>query len=149
MAWLSAVPSEDTDNTKKKTTDKRSRYTRFVEGGADEFSHSLQMPEVLGADYLVSLLNEVGPVDTNGMGVTPVGWTEMFHWIELTGLELSPWECLTIRELSQAYATEYSQSSDKNRPPPFSPEVISQTQRDKVSNMLGAFLRSFKKENKA
>ena len=47
------------------------------------------MPDIEGAEYIIELLHEVGPVGTNGYGVEGLKWTEIQSWLALTGLFMS------------------------------------------------------------
>lgn len=77
------------------------------------------MPDIEGAEYIVELLHEVGPVGSNGYGVEGLKWTEIQSWLALTGLFLCPWEILLIKQLSDDFASEYNKSNGKVTPPPF------------------------------
>lgn len=98
------------------------------------------------------------------MGITELSWNEIVQWanqfyslpivtyipvgddqsvpVKSKECSLSTWELLTIKELSAAYAAEYSQASDKNRPAPYSQEEID---RSALASKFKNILRSFKK----
>ena len=73
--------------TLAKTKDTRNRYTRY--SSTDEEANDFQMPDIEGAEYIVELLHEVGPVGSNGYGVEGLKWTEIQSWLALTGLFMS------------------------------------------------------------
>lgn len=132
MAWLSAVPEGGKD--------KRSRYEQIR--SVDENSIDLELPDVDPAEYLVALLHEVGPVESNGYGPTTLSWKELDSWIERTALDLTPWEILMIRKMSEAYAAEHSKASKRDALPPYKRVVLTQPE---ISNKLGAMLRARKR----
>lgn len=135
MAWLAAVPNA--------ANDKRSRYTQLIDSGVEE----VPMPEIGNAGYLVELLNEVGIVETNGMGMIPISWSEIDSWLSISGRSLSTWEALTIRELSSAYATEFAQASSPNKEAPWEAEEVDvEIKRSVVADKMKSFLSAFKKE---
>jgi hypothetical protein len=108
----------------------------------------LKLPPIEGAEYLVSLLFEAGLVQQTGMGVTALSWQEIRAWLDSITMQLPTWEILTLKRLSEAYAGEYNQASDKARPAPyvFVPEdVEEEIDRVAVGSKLKALLRSYKK----
>jgi hypothetical protein len=134
LAWLNAIPEGS----------KSSRLKSLRE--ADENSSFLKLPNIDGAEYLVGLLYEAGLAGSNGMGIVSLTWTEINNWMAATDLNLSTWEILTIKTLSDAYVGEYSQASSKTRLAPFSQEddnVVAS--RAKVADRLRNALRSFGK----
>jgi hypothetical protein len=107
LAWLNATPEGS----------KRPRLASFRE--LDEDSSFLKLPDTEGAEYIISLLYEAGLFSTNGMGIVPLPWSEIESWLRCTHANLTVWELLTIRELSEAYVGEYTQASAKDRPAPY------------------------------
>lgn len=137
LAWLHATPEGS----------KKSRLRSFSE--LDENSSFLKLPNIEGAEYLVSLLTELGFVSQSGMSVTSVTWLEMDAWMRRTQLELSLWETLTLKEMSEVYANELVQASAKDRPAPYvyvDPEL--QSNRDAVAEKLKSIFSSFKRNAK-
>jgi hypothetical protein len=135
LAWLHAVPEGS----------KKSRLTALKDSSGDD-SVFLQFPELDGAGYLVALLQEAGLVMSNGMGVIPITWQEIDSWLRVTELELSVWEKLTIREMSEAYAAEFSKSSDKHAVAPYAPPAEPTLDRAAVSSKIANILRGFKRK---
>lgn len=123
---------------------KKSRLQSYKQ--QDENSSFLKLPDVEGADYLIPLLYEAGLITQTGMGVGPLTWVEINAWLNTTRLKLTVWEKLMLRQMSEAYASEYNQASDKNRPAPFIfvDESI-EVDRKQVADKLGSALRSLKK----
>ncbi len=112
QAWLSSCPDDTT-----KTKDKRNRFTRYSTKNPD--STELSLPDVEGAEYLINLLHEAGPVGSNGYGVEGLKWSEIHSYTTLTGLFLCPWEVMLIKELSDVFASAYNEYNGKDCPPPY------------------------------
>lgn len=135
LAWLHAAPEGS----------KKSRLTVFKEQGGD--SSFLQLPEIDGAEYMVSLLHEAGLMSGTGMGIIPLTWQEIEAWLRTTELRLSIWEKLTIKEMSEAYVSEFNKASTKDATAPYvAPVDIEQVDRTAVSNKLLSVLRGFKRK---
>jgi hypothetical protein len=138
LAWLQATPEGATN----------SRLKSFA--ALDENSSFLEMPNVDGADYLISLLNEAGLFESNGMGAVPLSWTELHSWLRCTELSLSNWEILSLKQMSEAYVGELNQADKKDRPAPYTPEIEEDTlDRVAVAKRLRNALQSFKRNTPA
>lgn len=133
LAWLHAVPEGS----------KKSRLAAFKEQGDD--SSFLKFPDIDGAEYMVALLQEAGLVSATGMGVIPITWQEIEAWLNTTELDLSVWEKLTIKEMSEAYVSEFNSASAKDAAAPYVPAIEpEQIDRKAVANKIGSVLRGFK-----
>lgn len=133
LAWLHAVPEGS----------KKSRLASFTdEGGESSF---LELPDLEDAAYIVPLLREAGLMSSNGMGVVPVSWQEIESWLRCTELQLTVWEKLTIRELSEAYVSEFNIASKRDAAAPYvrNVEVVD---RVAVSDKIGSVLRGLKRK---
>lgn len=75
----------------------------------------------------------------NGMGASPLTWSEIGEWQRQTYVELSPWEARLIRKLSIAYVAMHSKAGDENCPPPWKREVT-ERERDVEEAGLRALL---------
>lgn len=64
------------------------------------------MPPVGAAEYLISYLWEVGPTMVAGGYPGPVTHEELRAWMDLTGIELEPWEVRFLRRLSGEYLAQ-------------------------------------------
>lgn len=138
LAWLNATP----DGSKK------SRRKAFKE--QDEEAPILELPEIEDAGrHLMSYLFEAGVATSNGMGIVPLSWQEIDAWIEVTGLPLSTWEKLTLKEMSEAYVNEFTQASEKDRPAPYiRPVEEEQIDRKAVADKLRNVFSGLKKKPK-
>lgn len=61
------------------------------------------MVELDAEEYLLNLVQELGPVRSNGMGLTAPDWTEITAFAASHGLDLLPWEFRAIRRMCLAY----------------------------------------------
>lgn len=128
---------------------KKSRLKSYKD--FDENSSFLNLPNVDGAEYLITLLFEAGLVHSTGMGVNALPWSEIESWIRVTQIELSTWEKLTIKSMSETYASELSQATAKDRPAPYThvDEALIADRTliaSKLKNAFAAFRKS-KSEN--
>lgn len=123
---------------------KKSRLTSLK--AVDENSSFLKLPDIEGAEYLVGLLNEAGMVLNNGMGVSSLDWKEIHAWLEVTQLELSIWEKLTLKEMSEIYASELSKATAKDATAPYVEVVEEEVDRKAVANKIRSVFASFKRK---
>ena len=134
LAWLAATPEKAT----------KSRYKSFSE--LDENSTYLKLPKIDGAEYLVSLLYEAGLLESSGMGAMPLSWQEIESYLTCTRTDLTTWETLMLKTLSEAYVGEYNQASKKDRSAPyFETDIDVKANRENVSKKMLSVFRSFKK----
>jgi hypothetical protein len=86
------------------------------------------------------------------MGVDSLTWTEIDSWLRRTELELSTWETLMIKEMSEVYSSELSQATAKDYPAPYiaasQEDIDLATERKRVDSKLRNVFSSFKR-NKA
>lgn len=115
-----------------------SRMERHLEIGATP-----SLPDLYGYDYVVTLMHEAGTVIHTGSAAVPLSWEELHYWISLCKMILTPWEIRMVKEMSHAYAAEYSHGIDPEREQPYS-EVIA-IDRDAVEAKVLSVLRSFKR----
>ena len=108
---------DDPTKTKNKNKVRTNRYQRFEAKNPD--AQELKLPELYGAEYLVNLLHEAGPVGSNGYGMEGLKWSEIDSWLSRTGLFLYPWQVILIKEMSEVYASEFNKSNGVDCPPPY------------------------------
>lgn len=124
---------------------KKSRLKSYKD--FDETSSFLSMPSLDGAEYLVTLLFEAGLVQSTGMGVTPLTWSEIESWLRVTQLKLSVWEKLTIKNMSEIYAGELSSATKKDSPAPYTHiDKALIADREMIANKLKNVFASFKRQ---
>jgi hypothetical protein len=100
-AWLNTAPERAKNDKSEGPRLSRIEMLRKAKGE----DHQPEMPQV-DAAYLISYLWEVGPTMAAGGYAGPVTHEELMAWMELTGIELQPWEVRFIRRLSGEYLVE-------------------------------------------
>lgn len=80
------------------------------------------------APHILARLMEIGLMEANGMGTSPISWREVVAWQEATGIRISAGEARLIRKLSTEYLHQSRRSEDETCPPPWRAEV---TQRER------------------
>ncbi len=93
----------------------------YYDEQAAEYMPALPPLECAG-DYLIGYLFEVGPTGSNGMGATPITWTEIDAYCRRGGIDLAPWEARLIRRLSAEYVSEAHKATENFYPAPWWPE---------------------------
>lgn len=83
----------------------------------DRLGNSLPMPEIYGLEYLVSHLNNIGWLSSNGMGITSISFQEIQAYNELMKAHLSPDEVMTIKNMSNAYVRELNDKDPFKKAP--------------------------------
>jgi hypothetical protein len=123
---------------------KNSRLKSYKE--LDENSSFLSLPNLDGADYLVTLLFEAGLVQSTGMGAVSLSWTEIESWLRVTQLNLSVWEKLTIKSMSEIYAGELGVATKRDAQAPYThvDEALI-ADRTAIANKLKGAFAAFKK----
>lgn len=105
----------------------------------------LTMPDVESdhaAGYLIGLLQEAGLMSSTGMGPVPISWQEIHAWQTASLRQLSLWEVMTVKGLSEEYVSELLQATAKDRPAPFSREETERKAVEhKIMSVLGKFIR--------
>lgn len=123
---------------------KNSRLKSYndLDGG----SSYLNLPNLDGAEYLITLLFEAGLVQSTGMGVSPLPWSEIESWLRVTQLDLSVWERLTIKTMSEVYASGLNSSTKKDCPAPYTHvDDVLIADRTAVASKLKNVFSSFKR----
>ena len=135
MAWLNTV-------AEKQTKSRIAVYREMEEKG--HHVRQLEMPEMMGFQYLVQYLFEAGPVGNNGFGPEPLTWQEIEAWSRLTQVDLDAWEALTLRKLSSDYSAQLTQSSDPKCRAPDQPELS----REQIADDVEAFFDRIDRQQK-
>lgn len=147
FAWFSAKPKKpDVPGAVAKRDGSAQELTRaqdmIARGGTP------LMPPLEDAAYILSYWQELGMVESNGMGATPLSAREIAAWQEGSGIMLQAWEFHILREMSRAYLAQLHESEKPDCPPPygdpvnnFDREVVSK----KVSNAFQAFMQAKRK----
>lgn len=106
-------------------------------------AQQLQEPElklpICENEYLVLLFYETGMYEIGGMGgIVPMSWNTIQSWINLTERDLEVYEKMLIKEMSEAYVSEYNAGTDPNRTRPYV-EFAEKISVDEVSKNAAAF----------
>lgn len=75
----------------------------------------LPMPDLDGADYLVTVLFRIGP----SVGEKPISEQDICFWEQRRGIELAPWQADAIVDMSRAYMSESYAAEKMSAPPPW------------------------------
>jgi hypothetical protein len=99
------------------------------------------MPELAAGRHLLEVLFEVGPTQVIGMGGhMGISEAELLAWQTNQGIELTAWECRTVRTLSREYASMLGQASDPKCPAPYIPKALpSIAGREKIADAMDAW----------
>ena len=82
------------------------------------------MVELEAGDYLLDLVQQLGPIRYTGMGMTVPEWHEVTAFAHAAGLSLAAWEYRLIRRMCAAYLREYSAGKDPLSMPPIEREAV-------------------------
>lgn len=146
-AWLDAAlkPPKRPPQANATSDDTPQRITRRAKFKAQGVVHS--MPDPGPGAYLLEVFFDVGPVLYTPMGDAPLGYDQLVAWQRCSGVQLTPWECRTLRDLSLVYAGEKALAADPGAAAPGSAhetEEESMERRERVSRGIGEQLRSLR-----
>jgi hypothetical protein len=115
-AWLNAAPERPKNDTSE--LPRLSRLEKMRKERKDD-KYDPDMPPLEGADHLLSYLLEIGPTMAAGGYPGPITHEELRAWIDLTGIELQPWEARFLRRLSHEYLAESHKAEKSDCPAPW------------------------------
>lgn len=126
-----------------------SKKTRLEAFRSQDENHPLlSLPDIEtehAAGYLIGLLHEAGLMSSNGMGPVPISWQEIDSWMSVTEAEISVWERMMIKTLSDEYVSELVQATAPNRPAPYNQiQVDEDINRETVVNKFEGWLSRLK-----
>lgn len=75
----------------------------------------------------------------SGFGVTPLTWSEIESWSNLTEICISNWEATMLVNLSRTFTSNFNKFDGNEF---LSPYVVEEFDREKVSQNIGSLLRS-------
>jgi len=105
------------------------------------------LPEIETDSHILEWLFELGIFETTGYGPCPLPYREIEAWSNMTGTVVTWEESRFLRMLSKEYCSQYSKSSDRDAPPPYTTtEVDQKSVSDRVLNALRMHSR-YKKED--
>jgi hypothetical protein len=112
-AWLNTAPERAKND--KSDAPRLSRLESMRDSRGEDYQPD--MPPV-DAEYLIGYLWEVGPTMASGGYPGPVTHEEIRAWMDLTGIELQPWEVRFLRRLSGDYMGESQRAEKADCPAP-------------------------------
>jgi hypothetical protein len=94
------------------------------------------MPPLRAGEYLISLLFEAGPVKPAGMGgFIPIDQPDIAALQLNQCVELTPWECRALRQLSRIYGNQSQISTEPTCSAPYVASVeMTDRSRQGVAN---------------
>ena len=95
-----------------------SRGQRFIDA-----DRPLPLIELGGGDYLLDLMQQLGPIRSTGMGLTTPDWQELAAFARASGLALAPWENRLIKQMCGAYLREFNAGREPLCMPPIEREA--------------------------
>ena len=99
----------------------------------------VEMPPLMGGEYMVSYLFEFGPGGEQGA----LTGQEIESWGHLLGIEWQPWQARLLLRLSRAYISELQKARARDAPPPWTDvaRMWKWLQHKKAERRLDAFLK--------
>lgn len=76
------------------------------------------MPEIDAGEYLIEIMREMGPFQSNGMGLVVTPWAEMKAFAAAMRVDLEPWEFTLLRRMCAAYLSGYQTGREPLSIPP-------------------------------
>jgi hypothetical protein len=135
LAWLNTSPVPKNKKVESKS-DTRTRKERMEEN--DEI---VILPECI-ADFLLCHLMEVGPSLSTGLGPAPFDHRHIEAWMRCNGIELPPWQCNLLVQLSREYVSFQSKAVEEDCPSPWATEEQTEVRRDVVARALQSRMRA-------
>lgn len=119
-AWLDCIPEKSDTSRREKFGD----------------SPIKEMPELMGADYLIPYLAEIGPAITNGMALLAIGYSEIYHYASITRTHLTPWDAHMLRHLSRVYVSQHHAAKKPSAQSPYQSEMPIDKARAAIEHSL-------------
>ncbi len=82
-----------------------------------EMIGKMEFPDIEGAEYMLSHLNNLGWCVSNGMGINALSFLEIQAYINTTETSLTAEEVLIIKRMSQAYVNEVQDKNSMKKAP--------------------------------
>lgn len=93
---------------------------------------------------MIDWWQEVGPVAFTGMGEAPISFVEIDVWAHLRRITITPWEALTLRELSTEYISMQHKAKKPECPAPYIVGFDTEDNRTRVSKGIALAFRNLK-----
>lgn len=86
---------------------------------------------------MLEILFEIGPVQMSFAGCEPISETELRSWQANQKIQLQPWECRVIRQLSKEYAAMLNTGGEHDAAPYLEVEDIEVMRRRVMQGFKG------------
>ena len=96
------------------------------------------MPGVDGFEIIINYLSELNYCSSGANGPSPLSWSEIQAWIELTGKIIEPWLAMILMNSSRAYAYQAMASQKVDCDPPYDSGVMKAAERQRIANKIRA-----------
>ena len=107
MGWLASTI----------TNEKQTRGQRYIAAGVP-----MPIVELEAGEYLLDMVQQLGPIRSTGMGLTIPDWQEVIAFASASGLDLEPWEYRLIRKMCSGYLREFNAGKEPLSIPPIERE---------------------------
>ena len=138
-AWLNTAPEPE----KKQLSGALKPFTRLQKMRHDrqDDDYMPNLPDIEGLEHVPEYLWDCGPVIYSGMGEQPLSHTDIRHWQENTGIEVSAWLAGMIRRLSMEYLAQCQAAKSPDCPSPIEAPKLSNEERSSVAEKIQGALR--------
>jgi hypothetical protein len=100
------------------------------------------MPDIGDFQHLLDYLFELDICKSSGMGLYPIGFDDLTHWQNLTGVIVNSFEASALVRLSRIYVNFYNRFDRTNEDDPSA--ILNPLSADVISSQLKTALRSMK-----
>ena len=76
------------------------------------------MVEISAGEYLLDVMQQLGPIRSTGMGLAAPDWQEITAFASAFKLHMEPWEYRLIRKMCGAYLREFNAGKEPLSMPP-------------------------------
>jgi len=130
---LASVPRNP---DKKQKQPRKSRAEQIINNGGTPL-----LPDVGEAFYLVNYWRQVGAVGSSESGPVALSYQEIESWQRQAGLPLEPWETIALRQMSEAYVSQWFDSQEPEATAPYG-GASDMIDRQKIGSKIGRILSS-------
>ena len=86
-------------------------------------SQLVEMPPINYGAHILQMLWDIGPSKSNGMGLSPIDYTDIAAANDVAAMFITPWEAKLLRALSKEYSGGDQTMKDASCPAPYSPII--------------------------
>ena len=88
----------------------------FTQDYVDKFTALPELDDEFS--YLIEWINELGFLESNGMGVNVIGYQTIKAWADLMQVYPTPFDVKILREMSSAFIAMQEKAKKTNEPDP-------------------------------